>query len=123
MTNHTINLVDFADEFAARTNSLDVPFMHPAAATTIFHWLGFMRAAAENNRPVLVAEFARMIADKVELERRLNAEDEATATAAAAAIQAADVAAGLPDTPGANGRASDRETAFFAPQKLEKPGD
>ncbi len=68
-----ISLVDFANSFAARTNSLDVPDIHPAAGATIAHWLDFMCAAAENERPVLVAEYARMVTDKVALERRLQA--------------------------------------------------
>ena len=72
-------LVDFADSFAAKVNSLDMPDCHPAGATTIWHWLCFMRAAAENERPVLVAEYARMITDKIAQERQWAAESHAAA--------------------------------------------
>ena len=72
-------LISFADDFAAKTNSLDLPFIHPAAAVTISHWLDYMRAAAEIDRPRQVAEWTQKVTDKVALERQFNAENEATA--------------------------------------------
>ena len=39
MSGQADNLIDFADAFAAKTNALDLPFIHPAAAATIWHWL------------------------------------------------------------------------------------
>jgi hypothetical protein len=73
-----IPLTDFADAFAAKVNSLDVPDIHPAGAVTVAHWLGAMRAAAENGRHGLVAEFARMVADKIALERAWENENQQT---------------------------------------------
>ena len=71
------SLIDFADAFAAKTNSLDVPDIHPAAGATIFHWLCEMRAAAEQERSVEVARYARMVVEKIALERQLDAERDA----------------------------------------------
>jgi hypothetical protein len=65
----TITLVDFADSFAAKTNSLDVPNIHPAGGATIWRWLCEMRAAAEANRSREVAELAQWVTDKVALQR------------------------------------------------------
>ena len=70
-----ISLVDFANTFAAKTNSLDVPDIHPAAATSIAHWLDDMITAAENERPAVVAQFARMVTAKVAQERQWQDED------------------------------------------------
>jgi hypothetical protein len=70
------SLTDFADTFAAKTNSLDVPDIHPAAGATIFHWLCEMRAAAEHEQSTEVARYARMVAEKVALERQLDADRE-----------------------------------------------
>jgi hypothetical protein len=79
MTATATTLIDFADEFAAKTNSLDVPDCHPAGAATITHWLDAMRYAAEQGQPARVAELARMVTDKVALERRWHAESMASA--------------------------------------------
>jgi hypothetical protein len=72
-----IDLVDFANSFAARTNALDFPDIHGAAVATIWSWLLDMRHAAEQGRADEVAKYAQWVADKVALERRWNAEDEA----------------------------------------------
>jgi hypothetical protein len=72
------DLISFADDFAAKTNSLDVPDIHPAAGATIWHWLCDMRTAAESGRIEEVAKYARWVTDKVALERRFNAENEAS---------------------------------------------
>jgi hypothetical protein len=65
----SITLVDFADSFAAETNSLDVPNIHPAGRAIIWSWLCEMRAAAEAERSDEVAELARRVTDKVAQER------------------------------------------------------
>jgi hypothetical protein len=70
-----ISLVDFANAFAARTNSLDVPDIHPAGAVTVVHWLDDMLAAAEAERAAEVARLARMVTAKVALERQWHADD------------------------------------------------
>ena len=69
-----ISLVEFADTFAAKTNSLDLPDMHPAGANTIWDWLLEMRAAAEAGRPHEVARLARMVTTKVAWERQWQEE-------------------------------------------------
>ena len=69
---HAIDLVDFADSFAAKTNALDLPDIHRIAAGAICNWLDYMRAAAEHSRPDLVAEFARMVTKKFALGRELR---------------------------------------------------
>jgi hypothetical protein len=66
----SITLVDFADSFAAKTNSLDVPNIHPAGGAIIWNWLCEMRAAVETERSREVAELARRVTDKVASERR-----------------------------------------------------
>ena len=63
---YAIGLVDFADSFASKTMSLDVSFLDYAAAHQVEYWLGYMTSAAENNRPVLVAEFARLVTDRID---------------------------------------------------------
>jgi hypothetical protein len=63
-----ITLVDFADSFAAKTNS--VPDMHPAGGATVWSWLCEMRAAAEAERSGKVAESVQRVTDKVVLERQ-----------------------------------------------------
>ena len=71
----SISLVDFANTFAARTNSLDVPDIHPAGAVTVVHWLDDMLAAAEAERAGEVARLARMVTHKVAQERQWHADD------------------------------------------------
>lgn len=73
-TDDEISLVDFADTFAAKTNSLDLPDIHPAGATTIWGWLCEMHAAAEAGQSHEVARLARMVTDKVALERQWQEE-------------------------------------------------
>jgi hypothetical protein len=63
---HVIDLVVFADSFASKAMSLDVPFLDHAAAHQVEYWLDYMTTAAENNRPILVAEFARMVTDRID---------------------------------------------------------
>lgn len=75
MTDAAISLVDFADTFAAKVNSLDVSDIHPAGARTVWEWLCEMRAAAEAGRSRDVARFARMVREKVSLERQWAEED------------------------------------------------
>jgi hypothetical protein len=72
-------LISFADDFAAKTNSLDVPDIHPMAAAIIWEWLCLMRAAAEADRPREVADWAQKVNDKIALERQFKAENEAAA--------------------------------------------
>jgi hypothetical protein len=74
-----ITLVEFANTFAAKTNARDVPYIHPAGATTICWWLDEMLMAAEAGRTDEVVKLTQMVADKVALERAFNAENEATA--------------------------------------------
>ena len=50
MGDAAISLLDFAHTFAAKTNSLDVPDIHPAGAVTVVHWIDEMLAAAEDLR-------------------------------------------------------------------------
>ena len=69
MTAVACSLVDFADTFAAKTNSLDVPELHPAAGATIWHWLCDMRAAAEHGEAGEVKRLAELVTDKIALER------------------------------------------------------
>jgi hypothetical protein len=69
MSASAISLVDFADTFAAKTNSCDVPFIHPAADRVIWWWLCEMRWAAEAERADEVAKWAQYVTDKVALER------------------------------------------------------
>lgn len=64
-----ISLIEFADSFAAKTNSLDMPDVSYAADQLIWDWLWDMRDAAESNRPDLVAKYARMVTDMVAAER------------------------------------------------------
>jgi hypothetical protein len=64
-----ITLVDFVDSFEAKTNSLDVPYIHPAGARAIHWWLCYMRTAAEAERADEVAELVQRITEKVSLER------------------------------------------------------
>lgn len=75
MTAAAISLVDFANTFAAKTNSLDVPDIHPAGAVTVAHWLDEMLAAAEAERAAEVARLARMVTDKIALEREWEREN------------------------------------------------
>ena len=67
-------LVDFADAFAAKVNSLDVPDIHPAGAATVWTWLCAMRAAAEEGHANDVARLARCVTEKVAQERAWHAE-------------------------------------------------
>jgi len=69
-----ISLVDFANTFAAKTNSIDVADIHPAGAVTVVHWLDEMLAAAEAERAAEVARLARMVTDKIALEREWERE-------------------------------------------------
>ena len=69
MTAAACSLVDFADAFAARTNSLDMPDIHPAGAATVWCWLCEMRAAAEHGEAGEVKRLAEMVTDKIALER------------------------------------------------------
>jgi hypothetical protein len=64
-----ITLVDFVDSFDAKTNSLDLPCIHPSGARTIYHWLNCVRWAAEAERADEVAELVKRISEKVALER------------------------------------------------------
>jgi hypothetical protein len=73
---YAIGLVDFADSFASKTMSLDVPFLDYAAAHQVEYWLDYMTTAAENNRPVLVAEFARLVTDRIDDAARNEIDDE-----------------------------------------------
>ena len=57
--------------------SLDVPFLDHAAAHQVEHWLDYMTTAAENSRPSLVAEFARMVTDRIDDAARNEIDDEA----------------------------------------------
>ena len=70
MSATAITLVDFVDSFEAKTNSLDLPDIHPGGARTIYHWLCNMRSAAEAERADEVAELAQRVNDKVALERQ-----------------------------------------------------
>ena len=72
MTATAITLVDFANEFAAKTNSLDMPDMYPASASD---WLDWMLTAAELERPAVAAEYAQRVTDKVVLERQWETEN------------------------------------------------
>jgi hypothetical protein len=69
-----ITLADFAESFEAKTNSLDVPNIHPSATRVIWWWLCYMRTAAEAERANEVAECAQRVTDKVALERQWAAE-------------------------------------------------
>lgn len=69
-----ITLVDFADSFAAKTNSLDVPEIHPAGGVTIWGWLCEMRDAAQSGHADEVAMLARRVTEKVALEREWGEE-------------------------------------------------
>jgi hypothetical protein len=69
-----ITLVYFADSFAAKTNSLDRPGIHPGGARATYHWLCNMRSAAEAERADEVAELAQRVTDKVLLEQSWAAE-------------------------------------------------
>jgi hypothetical protein len=64
-----ITLVDFTNAFAAKTNSLDIPFIHPAGARTIAHWLDYMLSAAEAEQAGEVAKYVQWVSEKVSLER------------------------------------------------------
>jgi hypothetical protein len=64
-----ITLVDFVDSFEAKTNSLDLPDIHPGGARAIYHWPCNMRSAAEAERADEVAELVQRITEKVSLER------------------------------------------------------
>ena len=70
-----ITLTDFADAFAAKVNSLDVPDIHPAGATTVMHWLDAMRTAAESGRVDLVVKLTQMVNAKIALERQWEIEN------------------------------------------------
>jgi hypothetical protein len=74
-TDDEISLVDFANTFAAATNSLDMPEIHLAGAATVWGWLCEMRAAAEAEQPGEVARLARLVTDKIALERSFADED------------------------------------------------
>jgi hypothetical protein len=69
-----ITLIDFADSFAAKVNSLDVPDIHPAGAATVWTWLCAMRAAAEEGHADDVARLARCVNEKVAQERQWHAD-------------------------------------------------
>ncbi len=73
-TSEAISLLDFVNTFAAKTNSLDLPGLHPAGAATITHWLDDMLDAAEKDDPAEVAKYVRMVTDKIALERQWYAE-------------------------------------------------
>ena len=74
-----IALTDFADAFAAKVNSLDVPDIHPAGAPTVMHWLDAMRTAAESGRVDLVVRLSQMVDAKIALERQWEIENQQTA--------------------------------------------
>jgi hypothetical protein len=69
MTATACSLVDFADTFAAKTNSFDMPGIHPAGAATVWHSLCEMRAAAEHGEAGEVKRIAELVTDKIVLER------------------------------------------------------
>jgi hypothetical protein len=69
-----ITLVDFADEFAAKVNSADAPYIHPSGAEAVWHWLCEMRAAAEAGRADAVARLARMCREKITSEQAWHEE-------------------------------------------------
>lgn len=69
MTAVACSLVDFADTFAAKTNSLDVPEIHPSAGAIIWERLCDMRAAAEHGEAGEVKRLAELVTDKIALER------------------------------------------------------
>jgi hypothetical protein len=71
---NAITLVDFADSFAAKVNSLDVPDIHPAGAATVWTWLCAMRAEAEVGHAADVARLACCVNEKVAQERAWHAE-------------------------------------------------
>jgi hypothetical protein len=64
-----ITLVDFVDSFEAKTNSLDLPGIHPGGARAIHWWLCYMRTAAEAERADEVGKLAQRT-EKVSLERQ-----------------------------------------------------
>lgn len=70
-----ISLVDFANAFAAKTNSVDVPDLAPASVVTIAWWLDDMLSAAEAARPSEVAKYAQMVTERIETERRWQVEN------------------------------------------------
>jgi hypothetical protein len=70
-----ITLTDFAATFVNKVIAVDLPDMHPAGAVTISDWLDEMWAAAEHGHCDRVARLARMVTDKIVLERQWQAED------------------------------------------------
>jgi hypothetical protein len=69
MSASAITLVDFVESFEAKTNSLDLPDIHPGGARTIYHWLYEMRWAAEAERADEVAKWAQNVSEEVALEK------------------------------------------------------
>jgi hypothetical protein len=51
-------------------SSIEVEGLHPHGAATIFAWIADMHRAAREGDTAEVARLARMIAEKVELERK-----------------------------------------------------
>jgi hypothetical protein len=62
---NAITLIDFADSFAAKVNSVDAPYIHPSAAAGVWKWLCDMRAEAEAGHADEVARLARIINEKI----------------------------------------------------------
>jgi hypothetical protein len=62
---NAITLIDFADSFAAKVNAVDAPYIHPAGAASVWHWLCEMRAEAEAGHADEVARLTRIINEKI----------------------------------------------------------
>jgi hypothetical protein len=61
-------------DYVAQVRSV-IPYVHPAGRATIDEWLSEMRSAADIGDAATVARFARMVADKVELEQQWQRDD------------------------------------------------
>jgi hypothetical protein len=60
-----ITLVDFADTFAAKVNSVDAAYIHPAGAAAVWGYLCEMRAEAEAGRAADVARLTRRVTETI----------------------------------------------------------
>ena len=68
-------LIDLRDYVATLRSS--IPYVHPAGRATIDAWLANMGDAADRGDTITFARFAKLIADKIELELQWQREDMA----------------------------------------------